>query len=137
MMKIMCPFCKESADRTDNITKKERVIAETKHFMVFPTLGGFVDNYQLIVPKEHINCFGELENEEWAELRNIIEWQKDINSQYFSSFTSLFEHGALLSNTESGKSITHAHLHIFPNNVSLLKQLERFDFTVMKISDIT
>ena len=31
--------------------------------------------------------------------------------------TSMFEHGALYPNNESGKSIVHAHLHIFPNNI--------------------
>ena len=136
-MKNMCPFCQEVLNRSDNMIEKNRVIGETDTFIVFPTVGGFVDNYQLIVPKKHINCFGELTSNEWEELNLIIEWQRRINEQYFDSGTSMFEHGALLPNNESGKSIVHAHLHIFPNNYSLLGALQRYDFSIQEISDIT
>lgn len=52
-MKNSCPFCKELLNRTDNVIKSDRIIAETKSFIVLPTIGGFVDNYLLIVPRKH------------------------------------------------------------------------------------
>lgn len=136
-MKNSCPFCKELLNRTDNVIKSDRIIAETKSFIVLPTIGGFVDNYLLIVPRKHINCFGELNNDEWQELDYIIDWQKKINRHYFESSTSMFEHGALLPSNESGKSIIHAHLHIFPNNITLFNVLSDYDFGVQRISNIT
>ena len=136
-MKNMCPFCQEVLNRSDNMIGRNRVIAESETFLVFPTVGGFVDNYQLIVPKKHINCFSELTSNEWEELNLIIEWQGRINKQYFNSSTSMFEHGALLPNNESGKSIIHAHLHIFPNNNSLFDVLKEYDFSIQEISNIT
>ena len=49
----------------------------------------------------------------------------------------MFEHGALLPNNESGKSIVHAHLHIFPNNQTLFTALKKYKFTIQEIPDIT
>lgn len=131
-----CPFCREQKNPKDSIVGKSRIIAETQNFIVFPTTGGFVNNYQLIVPKEHINCFGELSISELKELKDIIEWQKEINRVYFNMSSSMFEHGALKPTNESGKSIIHAHLHIFPNNKSLLKDISKYEFGLEEISDI-
>ncbi len=133
----VCPFCKEEQDRKANLIKKSRVIAETNDFIIFPTVGGFVENYQLIVPRKHINCFGQLKVNEWDELKEIIMWQKKINEQYFNSGTLMFEHGALFSNNESGKSIVHANLHIFPSNTSLMECMVEYNLFIQRIMDIS
>lgn len=137
MEKVECPFCKELEKVYNDIIKKSRIIAETENFIVFPTTGGFVENYQLIVPKKHINCFGELSVNQLKELKNIILWQKEINKKYYNMQSSMFEHGALHPNNESGKSIVHAHLHIFPNNISLLDAISKYNFGIECIDDIT
>ena len=134
---INCPFCEEQKDPKKSIFGRNRIIAETNNFIVFPTTGGFVDNYQLIVPKEHINCFGELSIEQLKELKEIIEWQKKINREYFNMNSSIFEHGALNPSSENGKSIIHAHLHIFPNNISLFDEINKYEFGIMPINDIS
>lgn len=136
MKNVQCPFCAEQKNRDENVINKSRIIAETSNFVVFPTTGGFVENYQLIVPKTHINCFGQLSKEQLIELKDIILWQKEINKKYFGSNSSMFEHGALHPNNESGKSIVHAHLHIFPNNISLLNEIKKYRFNIQKISGI-
>ena len=51
MKNFECPFCKEQENEHNSIIRKSRVVAETDNFIVFPTTGGFVENYQLIVPK--------------------------------------------------------------------------------------
>lgn len=136
MKSVQCPFCAEQENRDENVINKSRIIAETSNFVVFPTTGGFVENYQLIVPKNHINCFGQLSKEQLVELKDIILWQKEINKKYFGSNSSMFEHGALYPNNESGKSIVHAHLHIFPNNISLLNEIKKYKFNIQTISGI-
>lgn len=133
---IECPFCNELENGYNDIVKKSRIIAETENFIVFPTTGGFVENYQLIVPKKHINCFGELSVDQLKELKNIILWQKEINKKYYNMQSSMFEHGALHPNNESGKSIVHAHLHIFPNSTSLLDIISKYNFGIECIDDI-
>lgn len=95
IQKSMCPFCEEQKNRNISIVNKSRTLAETDNFVVFPTTGGFVKNYQLIVPKKHINCFGELSKEQLIELKSLILWQKQINRKYFNSNSSMFEHNLL------------------------------------------
>lgn len=51
MEKVECPFCKELEKGYNDIIKRSRIIAETENFIVFPTTGGFIENYQLIVTK--------------------------------------------------------------------------------------
>lgn len=136
MEKNECPFCKEQEKTYNDIIKKSRIIADTDNFIVFPTTGGFVENYQLIVPKKHINCFGELSVDQLKELKKLILWQKEINKKYYNMQSSMFEHGALYPNNSSGKSIVHAHLHIFPNNISLLDFISKYNFGIECINDI-
>lgn len=49
----------------------------------------------------------------------------------------MFEHGALNPRNESGKSIVHAHLHIFPNNKTLLEYIKKYNFDILQIDDIS
>lgn len=132
----LCPFCKENKNREDSPINKSRIIMETENFIVFPTTGGFVDNYQLIVPKKHLNCFGELNETMQKELNQIISWQKMINKKYFNKETCMFEHGALIPSDVSGKSIVHAHLHVFPNDKSLLEKINNYNFNIIQINKV-
>ena len=81
MKDSLCPFCQEDKNRNANVIGKNRIIAETDNFIIFPTVGGFVENYQLIAPKKHINFFGQFTENEWNELKRIITWQRRINKQ--------------------------------------------------------
>lgn len=130
-----CNFCKIINDKYHH--EHGNIIAETETLIVLPSLGGFVENYQLIIPKEHIFCFGELTKEELIVLNMIIIWQQEINKKYFNKGTLLFEHGALNPKNESGKSVVHAHLHIFPSEKSMLDEINKYDFGVEKINDIS
>lgn len=136
MKNFDCPFCNEYKNKINELIKFNRIILETKSFIVIPTVGGFLKNYLLIVPKKHINCFGELSLCQFKELNQIILWQKKINKKYFNMKTSMFEHGTLNPNNESGKSIIHAHLHVFPNNISLIPEIDKYDFGINKIDNI-
>ncbi len=137
MEKKDCPFCVELRNPKESVVGKSRIVGQTSSFVVFPTTGGFVSNYQLIVPKKHINCFGELTDAQYSELEKIVSWQEKINNDYFNSKSAFFEHGALFPHNESGKSIVHAHLHSFPHNSSLLRDIEKYKFDVLPINDIS
>lgn len=136
MKKDNCPYCKELKNGMCEITNKKRIITNTLNFVVVPTIGGFIENYLLIIPKAHINCFGELSAEEWIELKKIISWQKTVNNLYFKSGTIIFEHGSINPSDTNGKSIVHAHLHILPSNESLLSEIEKYTCKIVCIDDI-
>ena len=68
-----CFFCQELEDRTSNLTKTNRIVWETKNFVVFPTEGCFQIGYLLVMPKQHFLCFGELDSEALTELEEILE----------------------------------------------------------------
>lgn len=132
-----CPFCEELRNPGNSIVGKNRIIGQTNSFVVFPSTGGFVNNYQLIVPKRHINCFGELTGAQYDELKKLILWQERVNMKYYNSTSVMFEHGALKPSNESGKSVVHAHLHIFPDNKSLLDDIKKYKLELLEIGDIT
>lgn len=134
----MCPFCLEIKDNLNNPTKKNRIIKETNSFIVVPTIGAFIDNYLLIIPKKHINCFKELNSIEFLELNDLTNWIKNINKIYFKSKTIIFEHGSFENNNTSGKSIVHAHLHILPFSKSLLKDIiNNKEITINEIKNLS
>lgn len=39
------PFLQRTRKKYNDIIKKSRIIADTDNFIVFPTTGGFVENY--------------------------------------------------------------------------------------------
>ena len=47
------PFCEELRNPGNSIVGKYIIIGQTNSFVVFPSTDGFVNNYQLIVPKRY------------------------------------------------------------------------------------
>jgi diadenosine tetraphosphate (Ap4A) HIT family hydrolase len=118
-----CDFCKEIKDRSYNILKTNRIIAETQSFISFPAEGSFTSGYLLVVPKIHHLCFGELNIEQFIELNSLISSLiSTLKSKGFDNYI-IFEHGSRNLNKLNTKSIEHAHIHIIPSNKSILTHL--------------
>lgn len=131
MKNFECPFCKEQENEHNSIIRKSRVVAETDNF-IFPTTGGFVENYQLIVPKEHINCFGEIPvskghvliitkghaatffditNEEQIAIIDLLNKCKEyIDKKYHPDGYNV----GLNCGESAGQSVMHVHMHLIP-----------------------
>ncbi len=107
-----CVFCeKRGSDK--------ETIAETRNFLVFPTIGQIVEGYTLIIPKDHIRCFGAMPQElldEYMELKlkldaaTIAAYQKPM----------YFEHGIV------GQTVYHAHMHCVPADTDIYYRLLGF-----------
>lgn len=117
-----CVFCKLS----DNIF--DRIIKETNHFYIKPTLGSIVPNYLLIITKKHITSFSELNSEELKELTSLLNKCRKMFYKKFSKYPIIFEHGTIDENSSS--SITHAHIHIVLHNFT--NENEIIDYLKMK-----
>lgn len=120
---IKCEFCLEL--QKGGIFYGEhllpnRYLYTTKYFLVFPTLGHFVDGYLLIIPKTHYLSMAQLP----AFLHNDLE---AVQSQVRSVLTKrycapiFFEHGSsYCKNIRGGNCIDHAHIHCMPIQIDII-----------------
>lgn len=116
-----CPFCKILINRL-NPPIKDRVLYESKNFIVIPALGQFVEGYVLIVSKQHIPYMACLDNKQFKELIEIKTLLSKILGSIYES-PIFFEHGSYSENMESGNSVHHAHIHVVGRNVSILNEV--------------
>jgi diadenosine tetraphosphate (Ap4A) HIT family hydrolase len=121
-----CEFCIRN-DRIDlpaDIKLAKRVLYETSHFIVFPTLGPLADGHLLISPKEHYISVGEVPSQLYPELEEITaEVLLKLSDTYGCSI--LFEHGPASPAKKAGSCIDHAHLHAIPLANDILEDIAR------------
>jgi len=139
-----CSYCEEFKEgNTDGLFlrlfKEEgistRILKETDNFLVFPTLGAFVEGYLLIAPKKHFLSIGALPDEMYPELKELLkEVKKDLSKYYCKPI--LFEHGPISKILKGGCCIDHAHIHIVPVKVDILDEIKYFLGTPRQIHTI-
>lgn len=141
----MCVFCDILNNQIINSDYPENLILDSsENFYVKSALGQFVSGYVLINSKEHIPNFSFLNSEvKFLELEVLIaKTKKNIQNILGNTDFIIFEHGSINKfcfNTNcDSKCIDHAHLHIIPTNIDLIKELKNsFSNTQIKsISDI-
>lgn len=102
----------------------EHILYESKNFIVVPGLGAFFKGYVMICPKRHIMSFAECTKEEFEEFLEVLNDMKHILSEIYSSEIFCFECGS--GKNGAGKitsSITHAHFHMAPTDMEVLKSV--------------
>ena len=118
-----CFFCKELEHRTANCIKTNRIVLETKNFVVFPTQGCFQIGYLLVMPKQHFLCFGELGPELLTELDEILQKITAHVQKESGDNCIIFEHGTRDLEKLFSTSIMHAHIHVIPAKEGLVPYL--------------
>jgi len=98
----MCIFCK--------IVNKEipaDIVLENDNFLAFKDINPIAPIHILIIPKQHIKSFNEIEPQLMAEMTNFIkEVAKKVN---------IFEDGYRLItniNENGGQEVKHLHFHL-------------------------
>lgn len=94
-----CAFCRHDA--------LEVVLAETPHFLLLADHAPLVEGHLLIVPREHLACYGALPEDrepEFLALKGRVA--AFLRSAYAEP--TFFEHGVF------HQTVFHAHLHAFP-----------------------
>jgi ATP adenylyltransferase len=94
-------------------------ILETERFVVWPSLGGFVEGWVLILPKVHRLSFGTCPPEWLDELDDLVAVVTGRVEDAYGE-AAVFEHGPAECATQAGCGIDHAHLHVVPTDVDLL-----------------
>lgn len=94
-----CPFCHPAA--------LENLLLETEHFLVLGDHAPLVDGHILIIPREHLPCYGALPAALDAEFLELKQRVSAFLMQHYRA-PVFFEHGVF------HQTVFHAHLHAFP-----------------------
>lgn len=125
-----CDYCNERQG-IETVYNKiygalNRIVYETRSFLVFPCMGQLREGHLLIVSKTHINAVGMLPLDDIDELNALIEDIALFFQNVYQKDLLCFEHGVLNDRGENGGcGIYHMHLHLIPANKNeFLKVLE-------------
>lgn len=123
-----CVFCSLVNQNDKELCSKleNTVLYEDDLVLIKPALGMSIPNYLMVISKQHFNGFAELESRNLLRLEKLLDRICDEYFKIIGTYPIIFEHGSL----PKGKhplSITHAHLHIIPINLSLNNLEELFD----------
>ena len=143
-----CGFCMEinGNDTENNLLKKlitpntglnSRIIAESEHFIVMPTIGAFVEGYVMIVSKEHYECIAKMPEQYIYEIEQLIDRIRKYIQKTYIMDAICFEHGSISCRNQAGGCITHAHLHIVPCDVLMIEKVKAYGLNAKTISSFT
>lgn len=139
-----CGFCAElnDVDQENNLLRKviapksgieSRVLYETDHFVVMPTLGALVEGYLLIVSKTHYESICQIPEELLLEFNEVVRKIKGVIWSAYQKNVVCFEHGAVSCSNKFGGCIDHAHLHVVPCNETLSGTIQEFGMDLVQI----
>jgi len=108
----------------------EHILYQTNSFFVVPGTGAFFPGYLMIVPKRHIMSFAWLTPSELKEFFQVLDDIRSILKTIYGSQVLAFEAGS--KDDGAGKhltSIVHAHFHLAPVDMPLLKEVQKSGIT--------
>lgn len=128
-MKNDCFFCNKLFYKNGEagISGEESIIYQDSNVMVFPDISPLAIGHVLVVSKLHYPCYGLADEETLKSLTLAINYITGRNS---SKDWVVFEHGSVFDG-RGGSSIEHAHMHILPLKLDLLKLVkDKIDITI-------
>ena len=121
-----CPFCKEFQLGYPPFWRsgESRILHETEHFIVLPSVGQIVEGYLLILSKVHYISIGGVPVDLYGELEELLSKVKRVLVEAYGT-SVVFEHGPSSEEELGGCCLVHAHLHIVPapTHVSAIEEL--------------
>jgi len=123
-----CVFCSLVNQTNKGLCSKSEntVLYEDDLVLIKPALGMSIPNYLMVISNQHINGFAELDFSDLYKLENLLDRICDEYLKIIGIYPIIFEHGSLPDGRHPS-SITHAHLHIIPINLSRDKLEKLFD----------
>jgi ATP adenylyltransferase len=132
----LCSFC-ATARGVPRADYDEPVLM-SDHFFVVPSLGGFLEGWLLVVPREHLLNLRQTPRSCRAELEAVVaEVSRALESRYGPLVK--FEHGPGQCGSSAGCSIDHAHLHVVPYRAPLREAVEaesRADLGLVQVDSL-
>lgn len=130
--KNTCCICSQIAGISENdlISKLlgeeeylRRVILESKHFAVIPSLGPIAPGHVLLCPKEHYRSFAALPHTFQKEFRSVTEEITELLERTYHQHVHFFEHGMASGSYRTVCTVEHAHLHIVPTAADVIENV--------------
>lgn len=118
-----CPFCEEYlhpnvsqfyVEIGKKIGCESRVLLETEHWYVIPTLGSLTVGYVLLVAKEHHLSLANLSKELLGEMLQLKKNVEELLYNKLGMHCLSFEHGVTNAVSKGANSVDHVHVHILP-----------------------
>lgn len=126
---IECSLCAELLNNQDESLYSERigkpynissrVLYETEHWFIVPTIGACLENYVLLVHKIHTISAAYCNSSAYLELEALSKTICLYNSTIYKKRTILFEHGTIDEPLISGCCVSHTHIHALPFQVDI------------------
>lgn len=129
-----CYFCGQIAGRPDrdliaallpDEKYQRRVMLESEHFAVIPSLGPLTPGHSLLCSKTHAASFAALAPALQAELSQVKRELRQRLRAMYGGVAVIFEHGMAGEGTRIPCTVDHAHMHFVPLAVSLEPELLR------------
>ena len=117
-----CVFCEDNG-RVCQLPNGnyDRTIYEDDNWIIYPTIGAFVEGYILHVLKRHTLSGFECSKEEIKSLSSNIQLLYNVfRREYHVEYAYVFEHGNTRAERISSCCIDHTHIHMLP--ISIDKQ---------------
>jgi ATP adenylyltransferase len=132
-----CELCVEFLSRVCPFLSppRNRFLFESDDFLVFPSLGSFVEGYLLVCPRSHKPSLAGLDGPSILRLGELLDHTKRIVEAAYGSVI-MFEHGMASCERRAGGCIDHAHLHIVPADIDLTTILSQ-RFPSRQLSDLS
>ena len=133
-----CSFCDELLGEPEPLhcvrmpgTPRNRVLHQTRSWVVVPSIGPIVPGHILLVSTRHFESVLATSKEDIKDLMRLISLCSDRLSKIYGATVALFEHGmAAGAHNLSGACMDHAHLHLAPCEASFsgytLSNIERW-----------
>lgn len=116
-----------------------RVILESEHFVVFPSVGPLKVGHVILCPKLHYPSFARLPKMLEDEYQTIKGQLSELLGATFGEDIHLFEHGTDAQCSRIPCSVEHAHQHFVPTNAKVWDALHsdiEWEFISLDISSL-
>lgn len=139
-----CPFCIEFAGTSESLFKilvenrlQNRTLYEDDNFIIIVPMGQFMVGGMLLLTKNHIRSFAYLEPKLYEKLQILVNKIKISIEKNLGVQPLIFEHGSAIDENKGVCCVDHAHLNIFPANVSIHNHLKtKMFFDISGVSEL-
>jgi diadenosine tetraphosphate (Ap4A) HIT family hydrolase len=117
-MSVACEFCTEVRGMPSRFSRlydgclRTRIVTETEHFLVLPSLGQLGVIHLLLVSREHVTAVSNLSQQSREELRELITLISWYFAKRFGLGAVVFENGDPRGVGNTSCSISHLHVHV-------------------------